>query len=50
MLFGLYNALASFKSYINKILPKKLNIFVIGYLGDILIYTNNFDQAHINIL
>ena len=37
MFFGLSNAPASFQDYINKILAKKLNIFVIVYLNDILI-------------
>ena len=37
MLFGLSNALASFQSYINKILAKKLDFFVIIYLDNILI-------------
>ena len=39
MSFGLSNALASFQSYIIKILAKKLDIFVIIYLDNILIYT-----------
>ena len=38
MLFGLSNAPASLQGYINKILAKKLDIFVIVYLDDILIY------------
>ena len=41
MLFGLLNALASFQGFINKILAKKLNVFVIVYLVDILIYTKD---------
>ena len=41
MLFGLLNASASFQSYINKILAKKFNSFVIVYLDDILIYTKD---------
>ena len=41
MLFGLFNGLAIFQEYINKILAEKLNIFVIIYLDDILIYTEN---------
>ena len=41
MPFGLFNAPASFKKYINKILAKKFNIFVIVYLDDILIYTED---------
>ena len=48
MLFGLFNAPASFQSYINKILAKKLNIFVIVYLDDIFIYTEDQGQAHVN--
>ena len=39
MPFGLFNAPASFLSYINKILAKKFDIFVIVYLDNILIYT-----------
>ena len=41
MSFGLSNAPASFQGYINKILIKKLNVFIIVYLNDILIYTKN---------
>ena len=44
MLFGLSNALATFQEYINKILAEKLDIFVIVYLDDILIYTENLRQ------
>ena len=47
MFFGLFNALASFQSYINKILAEKLNIFVIVYLDNILIYTKDPGQGHI---
>ena len=47
ILFGLFNALASFQGYINKILAKILDIFVIVYLDDILIYTKNPGQGHI---
>lgn len=38
MPFILSNALASFQEYINKILTEKLDIFVLVYLDDILIY------------
>ena len=41
MLFGLFNAPASFQGYINKILAKYLDIFVILYLDNILVYTEN---------
>ena len=37
MSFKLFNTVASFKSYINKILAKKLDIFVIFYLNNIFI-------------
>ena len=47
MPFGLSNAPASFQGYINKILAKKLNIFVIVYLNNILIYTKNPGQDHV---
>ena len=38
MSFGLFNALISFQDYGNKILAEKLNIFIIVYLDNILIY------------
>ena len=47
MLFGLSNTPASFQSYINKILAEKLNIFVIVYLDDIFIYTEDQGQGHV---
>ena len=47
MPFGLSNAPASFQSYINKILAEKLDIFVIVYLDDILIYTEDESQGHV---
>ena len=50
MLLRLSNASASFQDYINKILAKKLNIFVIVYLDDIFIYTKDPSQAHINAI
>ena len=48
MLFGLSNTLASFQGYINKIPAEKLNIFVIVYLDDILVYSENQDQDHVD--
>lgn len=37
----LFNTFASFHDYINKILAKKLNINIVVYLEEILIYIEN---------
>ena len=50
MFFGLSNASASFQGYINKILAKKLDIFIIVYLDNILIYTKDPGQPHIDTI
>ena len=50
MPFGLLNAPASFLNYINKILAKKLDILVIVYLDNILIYTKDTNQAHLDVV
>ena len=50
ILFGLLNALVSFQDYINKILAKKLDIFVILYLDDLLVYINDADQPYVNAI
>ena len=47
MSFGLTNASASFQGYINKILSEKLDIFVIVYLNDIIIYTDDDGNGYI---
>ena len=47
MPFGLSNAPASFQGYINKILAEKLDVFVIVYLDDILIYIKDESQGHV---
>ena len=47
MPFGLTNAPTSFQGYINKILAEKLDIFVIVYLDDILIYTKDDGNGHV---
>ena len=47
MLFGLSNTPATFQGYVNKILAEKLDIFVIVYLDDILIYTKDPSQPHV---
>ncbi len=47
MPFGLINAPATFQDYINKILAKKLNIFIIVYLDDIPIYIKIECKEHV---
>ena len=47
MLFGLSNAPATFQGYVNKIPAEKLDTFVVVYLDDILIYTKDPGQPHI---
>lgn len=39
MPFRIYNTLARFQGYVNKILAKELAIFFIVYFDNILIYT-----------
>ena len=50
MSFRLPHALARFQDYINKILADKLDIFVIVYLDDILIYIEDPGQGHIEAM
>ena len=50
MFFGLSNAPAIFQGYINKILAKKFDIFVIIYLDDILIHTKNSGQSNVEAI
>ena len=47
MPFGLTNAPASCQEMMNDILKEFLNITVVVYLDDILIYTNGSLQQHI---
>lgn len=48
MPFGLSNMPASFQGYMNKILAKKLNVFLIEYFDNIFIYTEDSRQEHFN--
>ena len=50
MFFNFSNAPATFYRYINKILAKKLDIFIIIYLDDILIYIKNPDQLYVEAI
>ena len=50
MFFKLSNAQTSFQNDINKILAKKLDIFVIIYLDNILIYSKDKNQDQVNVV
>ena len=50
MPFDLSNAPATFQKYVNKILAKKLDVFIIVYLDDILIYTEDPGQPYIDAI
>ena len=50
MLFGLSNAPATFQGYVNKILAKKLDFFVIVYLDDILMTIEDPGQPYIEVV
>ena len=50
MLIRLTNALATFQSYINKILTKKLHIFVIVYFNDIFIYNKSKTKEYVKAI
>ena len=49
LLFGLTNASATFQSFVNKILAKRLDLCVIVYLDDIVIYSMNREQHIENV-
>ena len=46
MPFSLFNTLASFQGYINRFLAKKLDVFIIVYLDNILIFINKVDDTN----
>ena len=50
MPFDLTNVPASFQGYINKIFVKKLDIFIIVYLDNILIYTDDNGDGHVTVV
>ncbi len=50
ILFGLTKASATFQDYINKILAEKLNVFVIVYLDDILIYIESKGEEYVQAI
>lgn len=50
ILFSLFNILANFQENINKILAKKFNIFIIIYLDNIFIYSQNTSLNYIIVI
>ncbi len=50
MPFRFFSVPASFQGHINKIHAEKFDIFVVVYLDDILIYTKDSGQPHIEIV
>ncbi len=47
MSFNLTNTPAFFQGYINSILAKKLDFFIIVYLNDILIYNKDEGKGYV---
>ncbi len=50
MPFSFSNAPASFQDYINKILAEKLDTFVVVYLDNILIHSEDTGQPHVEVV
>ena len=50
MSFSLSNTPTTFQEYVKKIFAKKLDMFVIIYLNDIMIYIKDLDQPNIEIV
>lgn len=50
MFFELFNAIVSFHGYISKIFAEKLDIFIIIYLNNILVYSKDPSQFYIKIV
>ncbi len=48
--FGLTNTLGTFQGYINIILAEKLDVFVIVYLNDILIYIESEGEEYMEAI
>src|SRR5260370_42493125 len=47
--FGLSNALAAFQHFINKVLGELHNVCTIGYLDDILIYSDGLEEHCLHV-
>ena len=49
MPFGLTNALPAFQHFMNYIFSDMLDVCILVYLDDILIYSDNMEQHHKNV-
>lgn len=50
MPFGLSNVLVRFEGHINRIVDENLDIFVMVYWDDIVIYTKKLNQLQVDII
>lgn len=50
MSFSRFNILANFQDYINKIFVKRLDIFIVVYLDDILISIEDSRQSYVEAM
>ena len=50
MLYAFFNVSATFQGYVHKILAEKLDVFVIAYLDNILIYIKNQGQSYVEAI
>lgn len=50
IIFGLSSISTSFQGYINKILSKKFNVFIIVYMDEVLIYTKDECLSHVKVI
>ena len=49
MPFGLTNAPATFQRFMNDIFSDMVDVYVVIYIDEILIYSNNIDEHHIHV-
>ena len=50
MFFSVFIIFANFQDYINKVLVEKINIFIIIYINNIMIFIKNTSQSYIKAI